>query len=88
MKVSLEQIEKVAQSGGRLAPPDSEVDAAVIRLTDADTVARVTAAVLEMSDREDLVERLRAEVEAGTYRPSAEDVVDAMCRRAAADRIR
>jgi anti-sigma28 factor (negative regulator of flagellin synthesis) len=88
MKVSLEQIEKVAQSGGRVTPAASEVDAAVIRLTDADTVARVVAAVRAMPDREELVEQLRAQVESGAYRPSAEEIVDAMCRRAAADRIR
>lgn len=88
MKVSLEQIEKVAQSGGRLTPAESEVDSAVIRLTDAETIARVVRAVEAMPDREDLVERLRAQVEAGTYRPPADEIVDAMVRRARADRVR
>lgn len=88
MKVSLEQIEKVAESGGRITPRESEVDTAVIRLTDADLVQSVVAKVIEMPDREDLIADLKARIEAGTYQPAAEDIVDAMIRRAKADRIR
>ena len=88
MKISLEQLEKVAESGGRITPRESEVDTAFIRLTDADLVKQVVADVIAMPDREDMIADLKSRIEAGTYNPSAEDIVDAMLRRAKADSIR
>ncbi|MGE3127439.1 MAG: flagellar biosynthesis anti-sigma factor FlgM [Fimbriimonadaceae bacterium] len=88
MKISLEQLEKVAEAGGRITPRESEVDSAFIRLTDADLVKQVVASVMEMPDREEMVAELKARIEAGDYNPGAEEIVDAMLRRAKADSIR
>lgn len=88
MKISLEQLEKVAETGGRITPRESEVDSAFIRLTDSELVKKVVTSVMEMPDREEMVAELRARVESGDYNPSAEEIVDAMLRRAKADSIR
>jgi len=88
MKISLEQLEKVAESGGRITPRESEVDTAFIRLTDADLIREVTALVVAMPDREEMIADLQARIEAGTYHPAAEEIVDAMLRRARADSLR
>lgn len=63
-----------------------KVDAAAIRLLDAELIARVTAAVAEIPDRTDRVDALRVQVESGTYRRSGEEIAVAMARRALADR--
>jgi len=54
---------------------------------DADTIKQVTAEVIAMSDREDLIADLKARIEAGKYNPSGDEIADAMIRRSVADRI-
>jgi anti-sigma28 factor (negative regulator of flagellin synthesis) len=44
--------------------------------------------VKELPDREELVARIKEQVDAGTYHHSGEVIADAMARRALADRIR
>lgn len=60
---------------------------AVRRKADAELVQQVTADVMAMSDRDEVVNDLKSRIEAGTYRPSGEEIVDAMVRRAIADRL-
>jgi negative regulator of flagellin synthesis FlgM len=55
---------------------------------DNELVADVTQKVMDMPDREEMINRLRAKIEAGEYNPSAEEIVDTMARRAIADRMR
>jgi anti-sigma28 factor (negative regulator of flagellin synthesis) len=55
---------------------------------DPTMVAELTQKVMQMPDREDRIAELRAEIEAGTYRPKAEQIVEAMIRRTIADRVR
>ncbi|ARU44094.1 hypothetical protein CCB81_07975 [Armatimonadetes bacterium Uphvl-Ar2] len=64
------------------------LDDAVIKLVEADTIKEVTARVKELPDREELVARIKEQVDAGTYHHSGEVIADAMARRALADRIR
>lgn len=85
MKISTQQIEQI-QKGEPIA--QHKVDAAVIKLTDADLVAEVTAKVNAMPDREDFVAELKAKIEAGTYNPTGEEITETMIRRAIADRIK
>ncbi|MBS1713436.1 MAG: flagellar biosynthesis anti-sigma factor FlgM [Armatimonadetes bacterium] len=87
MKISTQQLDKVKALDGRLTPPESVVDTAVIRLMDADLIKSVTSEVEAMPDREDFVSELKARLDAGEYAVTAEDIVDAMARRAQADRI-
>lgn len=84
MKISNQQIEEI-KKGNPVS--QTQVDAAVIRLTDADLIAEVTAQVNAMPDREDMIADLKARIESGDYNPSAEEITDTMIRRAIADRI-
>lgn len=56
--------------------------------SDQDLIRKVTQDVLAMGDREDLIAELKAKIEAGEYYPTSEEIVDAMIRRAIADRLR
>lgn len=87
MKISTEQLAKVQALDGKVTPPESVVDTAVIRLTDSDLIKQVTAQINELPDRDDMVSDLKARIEAGSYAVTADEIVDAMVRRARADRI-
>lgn len=64
---------------------ESEAEAAE---RDALLVRETTRKVMDAPDREDMIESLKERIAAGTYNPSAEDIVDTMVRRAIADRMR
>lgn len=55
---------------------------------DALLVKDLTKKVMDAPDREDMISSLKERIAAGTYNPSAEDIVDTMVRRAIADRMR
>ncbi|MCB0826778.1 MAG: flagellar biosynthesis anti-sigma factor FlgM [Armatimonadetes bacterium] len=86
MKISTAQIEAILKQ--EEAPNAEKVDDAVIRLTDADLIKQVTQSVNEMPDREEMIADLKARIEAGTYKPSGDEIVDTMIRRAIADRVK
>ncbi len=88
MKISTEQLEKIAAERGRVTPTGAEVDAAVIRLIDADLIQQVTAKVVSTPDRDEMVADVKARIEAGAYHVSSEEIADAMVRRAIADKVR
>jgi negative regulator of flagellin synthesis FlgM len=71
------EIESIADG---IDDPQFEIDPKV--------VAELAQKVIAMPDREDRIAQLKAEIEKGTYRPSAEQIVEAMIRRAIADRPR
>jgi hypothetical protein len=50
-------------------------------------IQQVTKEVLEMPDREAMVAELKARIEAGTYKPTGDEIADAMIRRSVADRL-
>lgn len=84
MKISTQQIEEI-KKGNPVS--QTQVDAAVIRLTDADLISELTAKVNEMPDRDEMVAELKAKIESGAYHPTGEEIADTMIRRAIADRI-
>ena len=88
MKISREQLQKVAESGGNVTPDSAQIDAAVIRLTDKALIQEVTHKVIDMPDRDEMVAELKARIEAGEYNPTGEEIADAMVRRAIADSLR
>ena len=88
MKVSNEQIASVLAHGGTVTPDSAVVDAAMIRITDRDLIEAVVEKVKQMPDREERIAELKAQIEAGTYNPSSDDIADTMVRRAIADKIR
>ena len=55
---------------------------------DPKVVAELAQKVIAMPDREDRIAELRNEIAKGTYRPTSEQIVEAMIRRAIADRAR
>jgi len=57
------------------------------RQREADIIKQVTAEVIAMPEREDLIADLKARIEAGNYNPTGDDIADAMIRRSIADRI-
>lgn len=57
------------------------------REKDTDLIQHVTAEVIAMPDRDELIADLKARIEEGTYNPSGDDIADAMIRRSIADRI-
>ncbi|GEM_PF-796261 len=85
VKISNEQIEKIKQGD---AVSKAKVDTAVIKLTDSELILRVTRDVNNMPDRENMIDDLKARIEAGTYNPSGDEIIDTMIRRAIADKIR
>ncbi len=88
MKISADQLKKVAESGGSITPDSAQIDAAVIKLTDKDLILEVTHKVVDMPDRDAMVAELKAKIEAGEYNPTSEEIADAMVRRAIADSVK
>lgn len=102
MKISIEEVSRVLEAQG-VAPkrtPNGNgsgngtnghaAPAASVEISPrAQEIARVRAEVQAAPEvREDLVESIRARLEAGEYRVSSEDIADLMLRRAYADRVR
>ena len=88
MKISAEQLKKVAESGDAVTDEKALVDEAVIRLTDKDLIQEIARKVADMPDRDEMVASIKARIEAGDYNVSGEDVADAMIRRAIADKVK
>jgi negative regulator of flagellin synthesis FlgM len=90
MRISDIEIKKVLSQpeAPALAEQIVKLEEARVRQQDQDLVRDLTAAVSAMPDREEMIAELRARIEAGTYAPAAEDIVDGMVRRAIADQIR
>lgn len=89
MRISDNEIKKVLSK----APADIvdqivEIGEHRGRTEDQEMVEKLTSEVMGMSDREDMIANLRARIEAGTYNPTADEIVDGMIRRSIADRIR
>lgn len=82
MKISDEQIQILLRTPA-VAPVE-----AVPNQEDRELIEQVKEAVMAMPDREDMIARLRAAIEAGEYNPTANEIAEAMIRRAIADRIR
>jgi negative regulator of flagellin synthesis FlgM len=90
MRISDDEIQKILSHPDTpaLAQEIVKIEEARVRKQDQDLVRDLTAAVIQMPDREEMIAELRARVEAGTYNPSAKGIVDGMVRRAIADQVR
>ena len=87
MKISQEQLNIVLE--GKANTLDAaKVDAAVIRLTDAELIKEMVKKVERAPDRVHMVDELKAKIASGNYNPSGEEIADAMIRRSIADRIK
>ncbi len=91
MRISDNEVKKILDKGPAIVEEISDLELeleAQRKRDDRDLARQVTQDVLAMPDRTDMIEELKAKIEAGTYNPSAEDIVDGMIRRAIADRVR
>lgn len=89
MRITTEQVKALIRErrkGGQLA--HNEVN--LHRPGDADLklLHEVKEAILAMPEvRQELVKEIRERIERGEYNPSADEIVDAMIRRALADQV-
>jgi negative regulator of flagellin synthesis FlgM len=103
LKISTEEVGRIMQAGrlnrtnlvgpkgyGRPVEPRNLARARSTEAPNPDSeVQRVTKLVNDLPDvREDLVQALKARVEAGTYHVSGEEIADLMIRRTWADSMR
>ena len=63
MKISQEQLKKVASTRGAVTPDSALVDEAVIRLTDKDLIQEIARKVADMPDRDEMVASIKARIE-------------------------
>jgi anti-sigma28 factor (negative regulator of flagellin synthesis) len=91
MRISDNEVKKLLTEGQAIVEQIVEIghgNETASREADKALVQKVTADVVAMSDREEMIAELKARIEAGTYNPSGDDIADTMIRRAIADRIR
>jgi negative regulator of flagellin synthesis FlgM len=103
MQISLDEVSRVFRTQATLRQQSSRMSgtnrnyatgtnnpASSVEVSDrAQEVRRVTRQVNELPDvREDRVQALKAQIEAGTYKVSGEDIADLIIRRAFADGVR
>ena len=91
MRISDAEVKKILEGNPTIVEEISGLEAAQIaqqREEDRELARKITHEVLAMPDREQMVEELRAKIEAGDYNPSSEEIVDGLVRRAIADKIR
>ena len=88
MRISDNEIKKVLGNEPTIVKAIVEIGDANDKKRDQDLVEHLTADVVAMPDREDMIADLKARVQAGTYNPTGAEIADAMIRRSIADRIR
>lgn len=71
----VEQIVELGQTA-----PQREADKPLVRL--------LTRQIIDMPDRDDMVDDLKARIESGDYNPTGDEIAEAMIRRAIADSVR
>lgn len=89
MRISDNEIKKIANGHYAVVVQDIVDLGQTIqtRTREADIIKQVTAEVMAMPEREDLIADLKARIEAGIYNPTGDEIADAMIRRSIADRI-
>jgi anti-sigma28 factor (negative regulator of flagellin synthesis) len=89
MRISDAEVKRIINGPGQtIVAAIVEVGEEHSRQQDQQLVVSLTARVLEMADRDDMVEELRAQIASGQYNPSGEEIVDAMLKRAIADHVK
>lgn len=88
MRITDKEMQKVLQMGGNPAADALAEESSIGKAEDAELIKAVVQDVIEMPDREDRIEELKAAIEAREYNPTGAEIADAMVRRSIADRIR
>lgn len=92
MKVSIEQVRKVVEQV-RTQHPELQatpiLDSDPTSPQDTRLIRQVVEEVMRMPEvRKELAKELKARIERGEYNPSSQEIVEALVRRAIADKIR
>jgi anti-sigma28 factor (negative regulator of flagellin synthesis) len=89
MRISDIEVQKILSKGpASIVEEIVQIGESRIREEDQALVERLSDEVSRMPDREAMIAELKSRIEAGTYNPSAEEIVDGMVRRSIADRVR
>ena len=89
MRISDNEIKKITNGHYAVVQDIVELGQTIkTRIRETDHIRQVTAEVIAMPDREDLISDLKARIEAGKYNPSGDEIADAMIRRSIADRVK
>ena len=88
MQISDTELKKVLAASGHALVEVEDGFVASPRHEDEPMIKQLISDIREMPDREDRIAELKAKIEAGTYKPEAAEISDAMIRRAIADRVR
>jgi anti-sigma28 factor (negative regulator of flagellin synthesis) len=91
MQVSNKEIQKVLQGRATIVEEINQILHGIDDPTypmDPALVAKVVQDVVRMPDREDRIAELKAKIDAGKYKPTGDEIADAMIRRAIADSVR
>lgn len=91
MRISDKELNKVVQQGGIALVLEGDQFESSPRESDQEMIHELVQNVVGMPAdpvREARVAELREQIARGEYRPTGEDIADAMVRRAIADRIR
>lgn len=88
MRISDNEVKRILGAEPGIVHAIVEIGEAHDRKRDQELVSQVTADVIAMSDREEMIANLKARIQAGAYAPSGDEIADAMIRRSIADRVR
>jgi anti-sigma28 factor (negative regulator of flagellin synthesis) len=86
MQISDNEIKKILGSRNIVAAI-VEIDDHRLKTDDQELIENVSRQVIQMPDRTDRIEELKAKIASGTYNVSGEDIAESMIKRSIADRI-
>ena len=86
MRISDAEVKRIINGPGpSIVAEIEQVAEENTRQQDLLTVKAMTHDIMEMGDRQEMIDELRAQIAAGIYNPSGDEIVDSMIRRAVAD---
>lgn len=88
MKISDTELKKVIDTQGYAIVEGENGFEPSPRESDMDMIRDITAQVIAMPDREEMIANLKERIANGAYNPAGADIADTMIRRSIADRIR
>jgi len=88
MRITDKEMKKVLEMGGNPVPECLDLHESSLAESDKVLAQQVVQDVLDMPDREDRIEEIKAAIDAGEFNPTGAEIADAMSRRSIADRIR
>jgi anti-sigma28 factor (negative regulator of flagellin synthesis) len=86
MQISDNEIKKILGSRNIVAAI-VEIDDHRLKTDDQELIEDVTRQVIQMPDRTDRIEELKAKISSGTYNVTGEEIAESMIKRSIADRI-